>query len=213
MSSIFSGDSLQQLVPIIGYAGLSLVLFLETGFFLGFIFPGDSLLFVVGVLTAKGIFHFWIIVPLLIVMSIVGYFVGYWFGGALGKWLLSKDDTWYFKHKHLDKTRDFYHKYGVISLFLGRFIPVVRTFIPILAGTINMNFKVYSICNIFGAILWVGGVCSLGYVLGTRIESIDAYLIPIVAAILFLSVLPVLIQWSKSYISSFVAWFRGRSSS
>ena len=208
MSNFFSSESMMYWCNVIGYPGLSLIFLLETGFFLGFFFPGDSLLFVIGVLCARGVFHFWIIVPLLTAMSILGYVVGYWVGQFLGGWLTARKDTWYYKRRHMERAKLFYGRYGPQSLFLGRFIPIVRTFIPILSGIVRMNYLVYTICNVGGAIVWVGGVCALGYWLGTKITSIDAYLIPIVALILLMSVFPFVYRWLKAHIKPLAKWVR-----
>jgi membrane-associated protein len=198
INTIFSGEALLHWVPLIGYPGLCLIILLETGLVFGFMLPGDSLLFTVGILASRGVLSFWWITLLLILMSALGYVIGYWFGKHLGNWLIKREDSWYFKHRHLERTKEFYERYGARSLFLGRFIPVVRTFIPVTSGMVRMNYVKYSLCNIAGATVWVGGVCSLGYWLGNKVTSIDHYLTPIICGIILLSVMPIVINWLKS---------------
>jgi membrane-associated protein len=161
-----------RLIHYGGLALLLLVVFAETGLFIGFIFPGDALLFTAGILcgTKELPVNIFILVITLMIAAILGNMVGFLTGKALGKRLFVKKDTWIFKQKHLDTTRVIYDKYGGISLIAGRFIWIVRTFVPILAGAIEMNFWRFNYYNIIGAVLWVGTLVTGGFFLGREIN-------------------------------------------
>jgi membrane-associated protein len=161
---------------LIHYGGLALLLFVvfaETGIFIGFIFPGDALLFTAGILcgTKELPVNIFLLTGSLILVSILGNLVGYFTGKALGKRLFVKKETWYFKHRHLANTLDLYERHGGLSLVAGRFIWIVRTFVPILAGAINMNFWRFNVFNISGAVLWVGTLVTTGFFLGREIPE------------------------------------------
>jgi membrane-associated protein len=161
---------------LIHYGGLVLLLlvvFAETGLFIGFIFPGDALLFTAGILcgTDELPVNIFILLASLMLVSILGNLVGFLTGKALGKSLFVKKETWFFKHRHLETTRVIYDKYGGISLIAGRFIWIVRTFVPILAGAIDMNFWRFNYYNIVGAVLWVGSLVTGGFLLGREIPE------------------------------------------
>jgi membrane-associated protein len=161
-----------KLIHYGGLALLLLVVFAETGLFIGFIFPGDALLFTAGILcgTKELPVNIFILVITLMIAAILGNIVGFLTGKALGKRLFVKKDTWIFKQRHLDTTRVIYDKYGGISLIAGRFIWIVRTFVPILAGAIDMNFWRFNYYNIIGAVLWVGTLVTGGFFLGREIN-------------------------------------------
>ena len=198
LDQIFSSEALMSWVPVIGYPGLCLIIMLEMGLIIGCCLPGDSLLFTVGILASRNILNIYIVVPLLIITAFIGYVLAYWIGKYLGHWLARKGDTWYFKARYLEKTEDFYARYGIHSLFIGRFIPIVRSFIPVTAGMVRMPYLRYTVCNFSGAVVWVFSVCGLGYFLGKQVPSIDKYIMPILILIILLSVLPVIRRWFKA---------------
>jgi len=161
---------------LIHYGGLVLLLlvvFAETGLFIGFIFPGDALLFTAGILcgTKDLPVNIFLLIVSLILVSILGNLVGFLTGKTLGKRLFTKKETWFFKHRHLETTRVIYDKYGGVSLIAGRFIWIVRTFVPILAGAIDMNFWRFNYYNVVGAVLWVGSLVTGGFLLGREIPE------------------------------------------
>ncbi len=160
---------------LIHYGGLTLLLiiiFAETGLVIGFIFAGDALLFTAGLLCGSDLaVNIWLLVVTVIAAAFAGNIVGFLTGKYFGHKLLLKKDTWFFKQRHLDKSKAYYEKYGGIALIAGRFMPVVRTFVPILAGTIEMNFWKFNIYNITGAVLWVGSLIPLGYLVGKKIPA------------------------------------------
>ena len=152
---------------IISYGGLWLLLFVvfaETGLLIGFFLPGDSLIFVSGLLcaTKPHLLHtsFPTLLFLLITAAVLGNCFGYWFGKKTGEKLYSKEDSFLFRKSHLKTTADFYNKHGGKALILGRFLPIIRTFAPILAGVIKINFKTFMLYNILGAIAWIGSIAS-----------------------------------------------------
>jgi len=160
---------------LIHYGGLTLLLiiiFAETGLVIGFIFAGDALLFTAGLLCGTDLtVNIWLLVFSVIAAAFAGNVVGFLTGRYFSHKLLKKKDTWFFKQRHLDKSRAYYEKYGGIALIAGRFMPVVRTFVPILAGSIEMNFWKFNLYNITGAVLWAGSLIPLGYFVGKKIPA------------------------------------------
>ncbi len=165
----------EKLIQYGGLALLLIVIFAETGLIFGFIFPGDALLFTAGLLCGSDLaVNIWILIITVAVAAIAGNFTGYFTGRIFGKKLLLKEDTFFFKQRHFNDSRDYYEKYGGIALIAGRFLPVIRTFVPILAGTIGINFWKFNLFNIIGAVLWTGTLIPLGYFIGKKIPaSID----------------------------------------
>jgi membrane-associated protein len=175
----------EKLIHYGGLAVLLLVVYAETGIFLGFIFPGDALLFTAGILcgTEELPVNIFILLMTIMIAAIAGNLTGYITGRILGKRLFTKKDSWIFKKRHLDTTHELYEKYGGISLIAGRFIWIVRTFVPILAGAIDMNFWRFNYYNIVGAVLWVGSLVTAGYFLGREIPEAAQNLEFIIAGI------------------------------
>lgn len=197
---IFYQSDLNVWVSKLGYVGLSLTVMAETGLFFCFFFPGDSLLFTAGLLASQGIFNIKIITFLLIMSAIIGFTIGYGFGFYLYEWLSQRPDTWYFRKSYLEKAHRFYDKHGKKALLFGRFIPVVRTFVPLVAGMIKMPLGVYTIYNCLGAVLWIGLMTLSGYFLGSIIPDISDYLFCIVLVIIVISVLPGIIESLKKKV-------------
>jgi membrane-associated protein len=160
---------------IIHYGGLALLLiiiFAETGLFFGFIFPGDALLFTAGILCGSELtVNINVLVLTVALAAIAGNVVGYATGKYFGKRLLRKKDSFFFKQRHLTDSQAYYEKYGGIALIAGRFLPVVRTFVPMLAGVIGINFWKFNVYNVTGAILWSGTLIPLGYFIGKEIPA------------------------------------------
>lgn len=183
----------ELLLQTFGVLGFFAVIFAESGLFFGFFLPGDSLLFTAGLLAPTLGVNIWLLSIGAVLMAILGDSTGYYFGKKVGPALFKKEDSLFFKKSHLLKAEVFFEKHGPKSIILARFIPVVRTFTPILAGAGNMNYKVFLTYNIIGGIIWGGGLTLLGYYLGSVIPNIDKYLIPIVLAIIFVSFIPVIL--------------------
>lgn len=191
----FFGLDMMEIIKAIGYIGLFGIVFAETGLFLGFFFPGDSLLFVAGILAAQGFFSLPILLAGLFVSAFLGNMFGYWFGGYVGPKIFSREDSLLFKKSHLLKAQKFYDRHGPKMIVLARFIPIVRTFAPIVAGVAKMHYGTFAFYNFVGALLWSVGLTTLAYYLGGLVENIDRYLLPIVLLIIFLSILPAIFEY------------------
>jgi membrane-associated protein len=173
-------DILFHSEKLIQYGGLALLLIIvyaETGLFFGFIFPGDALLFTAGLLCGSKDLdvNIFILVFSVVGAAVTGNLTGYLTGRILGKKIFSKENSLFFKKRHLEKTRIYYNRYGSFSLIAGRFIPVVRTFVPILAGAIEMNHWKFNLCNVSGALLWGGSLVPFGYFVGRQLPSASDY--------------------------------------
>jgi len=179
-------------IESIGYIGLFFIVFAESGLFFGFFLPGDSLLFTTGLLASSGIFSLPIILILLSVAAITGDSVGYFFGRKVGMVVLKRGGSFFLKQSHIHKTELFYKKYGNKALFLGRFLPIIRTFAPILAGVGHMKYSTFLRYNIISGIVWVNAITLLGYALGKKVPEAEKYLLPIILGIVFISILPAL---------------------
>jgi membrane-associated protein len=200
-------DSLKQLLnpeSIIHLGGLGLLLFVifaETGLFIGFFLPGDSLVFLAGVFCVSDPklldAPVYVVLPLMMLMAVTGNIAGYWFGRKTGPKLFTRDDSFLFKKKHLETTKSFYDRQGGKALVLGRFLPVIRTFAPILAGVIKVDFKIFMLYNIVGAITWIGSVGGIGYYLGVRFPQIKDYLGYIVVGLIVVTAIPVIRTYQK----------------
>jgi len=179
-----------SLIKTAGYLGLFGIVFAESGLLLGFFLPGDSLLFTAGFLASQGFLNIWILMPLVFVGAVLGDNVGYAFGYKVGPIIFTKEESILFHKDHLEKARVFYEKHGPKALVLARFMPGIRTFVPILAGVGKMHYPAFITYNLVGGALWGVGMPFLGYFLGNTVPNIDRYLIPIIILIIFLSLLP-----------------------
>lgn len=172
-----------------------LIVFLETGFFVGFFLPGDSLLVTAGVFSAAGIVPLkWLLLPVML-CAIVGDQIAYWIGRAAGAALYKREDSLFFKRRHLQRAHDFYEKYGGKTVVLARFIPILRTFCPPVAGAAGMSYGTYLLYDIFGGMLWVGTMILGGYFLGRSIPNISSKIHYVILLVILLSVLPVIISF------------------
>jgi len=181
-------------IQTIGYVGIFLVVFVESGVIFGFFFPGDSLLFTAGFLASQGLMNIWVLICGTVVAAVLGVSVGYAFGLKVGPMIFKKEDSLFFHKDNLEHTKHFYDKYGKKAIILARFMPGVRTFAPILAGVGKMDYRSFISYNIIGGLLWGAGLPLAGYYLGNSIPNVDKYLLPIVLLIIFLSVLPTVVH-------------------
>lgn len=184
-------STLISAVQLIGYPGIFAAIFLESGVFFGFFLPGASLLFTAGLLASKGLFNPWILIPLVTVAAILGDNAGYWFGKKIGGPLLERN-TRFFSHEHFEQAREFYERHGVLAIVLARFVPIVRTFTPIVAGMAHMRYPLFIRYNIAGALIWGAGVTGLGYFLGEKVPFVSQYLTPIVIVIVGITCIPII---------------------
>lgn len=197
MTELIFNIDLTGIIGLIGYLGLFAVVFAESGLFFGFFLPGDSLLFAAGLMASQDYFNIGVLVAVLAVAAITGDNVGYWFGKKVGPRLFVRDDSLFFKKRHVERTRRFYEKYGPRAVVLARFIPIVRTFTPILAGVGQMHYGTFLRYNILGGLIWSVGVTSLGYFLGNTLPNAEEFLLPIVVAIILLSFVPMIPEFFK----------------
>jgi len=194
-------EGLKSLIATGGYILLFAIIFAETGLLIGFFLPGDSLLFIAGTLCAvilpghdKPLLNLALLIPLLCVAAITGDGVGYLIGRKVGTALYNRPDSRFFKKEHITKTQAFYDKHGPKTIVLARFVPIVRTFAPTVAGVAGMEYRKFAMYNIVGGIGWIVSMSLLGYFLG-NVPWIQKNLEKAVILIVFLSILPMIIHW------------------
>jgi membrane-associated protein len=185
----------------LGLPLLLFVIFAETGLFFGFFLPGDSLVFISGLLCATnkdlvGV-NIFVLIVFMSLAAIAGNMVGYWFGKRVGAALYNRPDSFFFKRRHVDATRGFYEKHGGKTLFLGRFLPIIRTFAPILAGVIKVDTTKFFLYNVSGAVCWIGSIASIGYFLGNQYPGIKNYLGYIVIGLIIITTIPVALTYLR----------------
>ncbi|MDQ5950437.1 MAG: rane-associated protein [Patescibacteria group bacterium] len=188
----------QFIVETLGLIGVVSIIFAESGLFFGFFLPGDSLLFTAGLLASQNFLSIQYLVIFGIIAAIAGDSVGYAFGKKVGPKIFTKEDSLIWNKKHIEKSRKFFEKYGPKAIILARFMPIVRTFTPILAGVGTMEYKLFLRYNIIGGVLWVASMSIGGYFFGKLIPNPDKYLLPIIGLIIFLSILPGILEFIKS---------------
>ena len=188
------GFDLVALIKAAGYLGLFGIVFAESGLFVGFFLPGDSLLFTAGFLASQGFLNIWILAPLAFIAAILGDNFGYAFGRRVGHAIFTRERSLFFHKEYLERARIFYEAHGGKAIVLARFLPVIRTFAPILAGVGRMRWPTFLFYNVIGAVLWAIGLTFLGFYLGNAIPNIDRYLVPIVLVIVIISSLPTLLH-------------------
>ena len=181
---------LTALIKAAGYLGLFGIVFAESGLLIGFFLPGDSLLFTAGFLASQGFLNIWLLIPLLFVAAVVGDSVGYSIGYRVGPRIFKRKDSIIFHKDNLEHANKFFEKHGGKTIILARFMPIIRTFAPMLAGVGRMSYKTFLAYNVIGGLLWAVGITLLGYFLGRTIPNVDKYLLPIIALILISSILP-----------------------
>jgi len=187
-----------ELIRIGGLIGLIVIVFAETGLLVGFFLPGDSLLITAGLFAARGDFNIVWLNLTLIAAAIVGDATGYWIGRRTGQTLYSRPDSLLFRREHLRITHEFYEKHGGKTIVIARFMPIVRTFAPVVAGVAEMGYRNFAIYNIVGGIAWVVSMTLGGYYLGRAVPDIERNIHYVVAVVIFLSLLPAGIAWLRS---------------
>jgi len=173
------------------------IVFVETGLFVGFFLPGDSLLVTAGVFAAAGHVSLGALLGLVSVCAVVGDQVGYVIGRKAGQRLYSRPDSFFFRKRHLARAHEFYEKYGGKTIVLARFVPIVRTFAPAVAGAAAMNYRRFVTFNVVGGVLWVWSTVLLGYFLGTTVPDIDRNIHIVIAVVILLSILPGIIEYVR----------------
>jgi len=189
----------QGLIAWGGTIGITVIIFAETGLLIGFFLPGDSLLVTAGLLAAtKGVFNVYELGALLTVASVLGNTSGYAIGKAAGPRLFSRDDSLLFNKKHLQRAHDFYARHGGKTVILARFMPIVRTFVPVVAGMARMDYGRYTLYNVAGGLGWIWLMLFIGYFLGRYIPGVGQHIEMVIALVIVVSFLPGLIGWARS---------------
>jgi membrane-associated protein len=195
---------LTDIKGLIQWGGMLLicsVVFVETGLFVGFFLPGDSLLVTAGVFAAAGHLHLGLLLSLVSLCAVVGDQVGYWIGRRAGQALYKRSDSLLFQKRHLERAHEFYARYGGKTIVLARFVPIVRTFAPPVAGAANMSYRRFVFFNILGGFLWVWSMVLIGYFLGSSIPEIDKHIHVVIAIVIFLSILPPVIEAVRQHFN------------
>jgi membrane-associated protein len=187
-------NNLPELVQWAGLFGLAAIIFSETGLLVGVFLPGDSLLVTAGLLAARGYLNVYALAPLLTVAAICGNSVGYFIGRASGPRIFSRENSLFFNKKHAIRAHEFYEKYGRKTIVLAQFMPIIRTFAPVVAGVGGMRFRQFITFNIMGAVLWIWSMVAIGFFLGSYIPGIDQHIEIVIAIVIFISILPGLIS-------------------
>jgi membrane-associated protein len=190
-------SNLPELVQWAGLFGLAAIIFSETGLLVGVFLPGDSLLVTAGLLSAKGYLNVYALVPLLTLAAICGNSVGYCIGRATGPRIFNRENSLFFNKKHAIRAHEFYEKYGRKTIVLAQFMPVIRTFAPVVAGVGGMKFRTFITFNVMGAVLWIWSMVAIGFFLGSYIPGIDQHIEIVVVIVVFISLLPGIISWYR----------------
>ena len=186
------------IIKALGLFGVLFIVFAESGLFFGFFLPGDSLLFTAGFLASQNFLDISFLAVGAFLCAVLGDSVGYWFGKKIGPKIFNKEDSFFFHKKHIVEAQTFYNKYGNKTIFLARFVPVVRTFAPIVAGVGQMKYKNFIAYNLVGGFVWSFLLVFSGYFLGEIIPGVDKYLLPIILVIIVISFLPIIFEVIKS---------------
>jgi len=184
-------------IKTFGYLGVGGIVFAESGLLLGFILPGDSLIFLAGLLASQGLFNIVVLVLVIFVTAVAGDNTGYFIGKKLGRKVFEKEHSFIFNQDNLHKTEGFFARHGRSTFLIQRFIPIIRAFAPLLGGVGEMEYREFFIFDLIGCALWSVGVTVLGYFLGAVVPNIDNYLLPLVSVIVVLSLIPTIITYKK----------------
>lgn len=188
-----------QLVATAGYIGIFAIVFLESGMVIGFFLPGDSLLFSAGILASQGHFSITALLIIIFLAAVLGDSCGYTIGSRLGTKVFKEESSRYFKKSHLESAKEYYARYGALTLVIARYIPVIRAVAPLLAGVGKMHYPTFLTYNVLGGALWTLSITLLGYFLGNTVPNIENYIVPIALVIIVISVLPPVIRIGKEY--------------
>ncbi|PYN74631.1 MAG: hypothetical protein DMD96_30030 [Candidatus Rokuibacteriota bacterium] len=195
LSGLLSGAySLDDLVRWGGYVALVGIVFTETGLLVGFFLPGDSLLITAGLVAAAGGLNIWWLNGLLIVAAVSGDSVGYAIGASIGPRLFTRPKSLLFNPRHIERTRAFYARHGAKTIVIARFVPIIRTFAPVVAGVGQMEYRQFLLYNVAGGVGWVTSMTWAGYLLGRAIPNIADYVHVVVVVVIVLSVIPIVVE-------------------
>lgn len=191
------GIEITEILQNGGLLVIAFILFAETGLLFGFFLPGDTLLLAAGILAASGTFSLATLLPVIVISTVLGNIVGYEIGHRAGPKLFKKEDNKIFRKEYLVRAEEFYEKHGGKTILFARFIPIIRTFAPIVAGIGAMDKKMFNFYNVIGGIVWGVGVTLIGYFFGSKIPNIDHYILPIILSVVILSFLSPLLHKLK----------------
>ena len=199
-----------ELIRLVGLYGMIFIVFSETGLMVGFFLPGDSLLVTAGIFAAtidpqsgQTLLNIWTLIPSLMLAAVFGNATGYFIGHKAGQALYSRPNSLLFRREHLIRTHEFYERHGGKTIILAQFMPIVRTFAPVVAGAAGMTYRRFATFNVVGAILWITSMCLTGFFLGRIVgpERLGKQLHLVVGAVIFLSLLPAIIGWARSTLA------------
>lgn len=194
----------EKLIKAGGFYLILFIVFAETGLFFGFFLPGDYLLFLAGLFCASGGIDVDIVTLCLglFAAGVLGNFTGYWFGNKAGPMLFKRRDSWLFKRKYVVMAEEFYHKYGAMALIIGRFVPIIRTFAPIFAGVVRLDFRKFVVYNLVGALIWVGTLTLSGYFLGRAFPQLGDYIEYIIFGMIVIAFSPIAVALVRKRIGA-----------
>jgi membrane-associated protein len=194
LHSLYSPEGLKELISSGGAPLICIIVFIETGFFVGFFLPGDSLLITAGIFSYAGVIPLkWLLLPVML-CAIAGDQIGYWIGRSAGAALYRREDSFFFRRSHLQRAHDFYEKYGGRAVILARFVPIVRTFCPPVAGAAKMPYSRYLLFDFLGGVFWIGTMILSGYSLAHLIPNIGQRIHYVILVVISLSLLPPIIS-------------------
>ena len=188
-----------ELIRLVGFYGLIAIVFAETGLLIGFFLPGDSLLITAGLFAARGDFNVWMLGTVLTIAAIVGDATGYAIGRRTGRALYNRPDSFLFRREHLRITHEYYEKHGGKTIIIARFIPILRTFAPMVAGVAEMGYTRFATYNVVGAFLWVWSMLLGGYALGNMVPDIEKRIHYVVAVVIAVSLIPPAWAWLRRH--------------
>lgn len=194
---IFTGEKLIELIKLVGYFGVFGMVFSETGLLIGVFLPGDSLLFTAGLLASQGFLNIYILLPVIFVAAVIGDNVGYWFGHKMGDKIFSREDSKIFHKDNVLKAQKFYDKYGPMTIIMSRYVPIIRTFAPLVAGVGKMEYKKFFWIDMIGCFIWTVGLTLAGYFLVRLFPGIEKNLELVILAIVVLSFVPAVVHYLK----------------
>jgi membrane-associated protein len=189
--------ALDDLVRWGGYVALVAIVFAETGLLIGFFLPGDSLLITAGLLAATGALNIWYVNGLVIAAAVIGDSVGYAIGARLGPRLFTREKSLLFNPRHVARTRTFYARHGAKTIVIARFVPMIRTFAPVVAGVAQMEYRTFVVYNVAGGVGWVTSMTWAGYLLGQAVPNISDHIHIVVGIVILLSLVPIAIEFLK----------------
>ena len=191
-------SNLPELVQWAGIFGIAAIIFSETGLLVGVFLPGDSLLVTAGLFAAKGYLNIYALVPTLTLAAICGNSVGYFIGRTTGPRIFNRENSLFFNKKHAIRAHEFYEKHGRKTIVLAQFMPIIRTFAPVIAGVGGMRFATFIAFNVIGALFWIWSMLGIGYFLGNTIPGIDQHIEIVVIVVVLLSITPGIISWLRA---------------